>query len=699
MNDRPTKKAARRTKYETLVRFRYLAVIVLSVLLTIALFTCGNIAVMSASGRSVTYARCFFAACCAVPVVILIVNIISAKRFLNGFRRKKAEEMQRYVLSHRESAEKISEEKPAYITRLRKCADICAAVIFLCGAGAAFSSGMLFRSNIKVLLVFIGAFLIFTAVSRLRTSPPELIFEDDETYIKAKDYPNLYALAAKAAKTVGCPGEIRITFTSDCNAGIGRVGKIYSVRLGIYLLCILSEEEMYNILLHEFAHMKISTYASRKDEKFAAWMSDTDNPNYAAYFPSLFFIYTDNLYGFHYILYQYASSIRSETFADGAMLRYGNAKAAASALIKVHYYDYFLWEHGVKDEPCIYEREEPDKNRLEKEFLSFKNAIRDNKEMWDGLTDAEILSRNASHPTLKMRLDHMGINDRYIYDENISREEYRTECRRILAHLDSTLYGDVSQTYEDARKSHYIEPKRRVDAWKEAGEPVIADEYADIIIALRKLGRNREAYGLACRAAESLPPSGASYANFIKGCCLLHSYDASGIDCVYAAMKENSNYIDEGLETIGEFCCITGRQSDLDVYRERAIALAQESMDKFSHLSELKKSDALSSESLPEGMLEGLLEYINGIDDVKCLNNIYLVRKTISDDFFTSVLVLDFVKNTDYDVMNRVYEKIFNHLDTFSSRQFSLFISNEVPRGAINKMKRIEGSRVFTRCA
>ena len=160
----------------------------------------------------------------------------------------------------------------------------------------------------------------------------------------------------------------------------------------------------------------------------------------------------------------------------------------------------------------------------------------------------------------------------------------------------------------------------------------------------------------------------------------------------YKAIENNHNYIDEGLEIIGNFCCLTGQEEQLEIYRERAVALSEENKI-HNEDSFLNKKDKLLKESLPDGMLEDILEHITS-EHSDNIEKIYLVRKTITDDFFTSVFVIKIVPDTDDDTRYKILHKAFNYLDTCSDWQFSLFDYEDVNNV---KIEDIAGSCVYTK--
>ena len=170
-------------------------------------------------------------------------------------------------------------------------------------------------------------------------------------------------------------------------------------------------------------------------------------------------------------------------------------------------------------------------------------------------------------------------------------------------------------------------------------------------------------------------------------------YDPAGMNDLYHAIANNGNYIDEGLEAIGQFCCITGRQEELDTYRARALQIDQHQRDVYSELNVLRKQDVLTSErELPENLRAGLLETVYAADD-GTVEAVYLVRKTITEEFFATVVVVKF-HGTPQERRNEILHKLFSYLDTCSDWQFTLFDYDEVKK---TKPDRIPDSCIYQR--
>lgn len=174
---------------------------------------------------------------------------------------------------------------------------------------------------------------------------------------------------------------------------------------------------------------------------------------------------------------------------------------------------------------------------------------------------------------------------------------------------------------------------------------------------------------------------------------LLHRYNPEGVEYIYRAIENNMSYTEEGLDTIGSFCCMTGMQKELDTYREKAAVLTQKQIDEFDEIGTLSRKDNLSSEKLPEGMLEKILSFILSNDEGE-IDKIYLVRKTVNENFFASVFVIRFSDSADDEKCYNIFHKIFSYLDTFDERQFALFEYWDVKNV---KVEKIEGSCVYSK--
>lgn len=623
----------------------------------------------------------------AVALVLISIGLnFAVKAYFKG---QKIAKMQRFFHSHREQAEKVAARKLRFLGFWRFATALYLGVLGMAGLTLALCAGIKGGTNHVVYYCAPAVILLMCTLSRVRFPASQEIFESN-LYVAKEDYPQLYALAEKAKKEMNCKGEIRIALQADCNAGIAKIGKIYSVQLGALLLGIMSETELYSILLHEFAHETKENKKSLAAGDYYNWIQNEQATHFYSGLTNLVDAFWDNMYCLQYTLYKYASDLQREGSADRAMLRCGDPEAVASALLKIHGYHLMDWEWGTEDSLSEYESETPDEHRLSRELDRFRTALEKNHQRWQALVQKEIQSRASTHPTCKQRLESLGITDgRVILAEQTG--DYARDCRKAAEYIDSLILESVREEYDKRREVYYLKPKAQVEAWELAGKPVIAEEYGDVVWSLRQLGRNLEAIELCDRAIRELPMPAACDAYYIRGNYRLHSYDSAGVEDIYTAIENNSNYLDEGISTIGTFCCLTGNAEELERYRQRAVELAQNYEDTHRNIETLTPKDQLSAEKLPDGLLEAILEHILSVDG-GALERIYLVRKTVTEDFFASVFVLEFAQNTQDDVREEIIHKMFRYLDTCSDWQFALFDLQNV---ADVPLQRIPGSCVY----
>ena len=617
------------------------------------------------------------------------MSIILKKLYVRRFANKSVAQIQTFMLSHRERAEETASEKLAYLKKLKTITDLYAVLFGILGAVCSFAPEAATSEDLSSAFLLYPVFLFLCAFSRIRFRTLEIFFDEDDSCISDEDYPTLFALAKKAARKQGCDEKIKIILAPNYGAGIAKESGMYCVSLGVMLLNILSEQELYQILLHEFAHVTKENIDGMRERRYGSWL-ENGNSHFLSTLTTKMYAFTDCVYALQFSLYLYAASIQLETEADRAMALHGDAKIAASALTKLKYRDLYEWELGTRDDESAYMSETPDPTILKKDIDDFISEIEKRKEFWDTLIDKEIISRQASHPTLKMRLDTLGISKYDVLPAD-AEHAYAEERTRALELMSSLVCKANEENYEENRKYRYLEPLEKVTEWENAGRPVISEEYADICLYLRSLGRHIDSDELCQRAIEELPSPANLHGHYMHGCFLLHTYDPAGLDFIYHAIENNQNYIEEGLQIIGEYCCLVGDQEELDSYREKAVQIAQKDKDVYSKINVLEKGDDLSSENLPEGMLEGIIDFIKSIDGSK-VDKVYLVRKTITPDFFTSAVIVDFKEGTDGDTLDEIMHKIFRYLDTSTDWQFSLFDYKSVAK---LKVENIPDSLVY----
>ena len=621
-----------------------------------------------------------------IPVLALLISEAATAREMRRYARMSVREMQDFLLTSKDEVSRMADARLHTLRRIRILSDLWAVLLGILALANIFLAGLAFDFGVTTPLWFFSAGMLLTAFGRVRYASPAQALSEAAGYAPRSELPQLYALADKAAQTLGCRNEIHIAPTADFNAGVARVGKAVSMTLGTRLLRILSEDELYAVLLHELSH--ITGDHALKERQYNLWLEQERDNRPLAFLASRFFNYLDSQYSVQFTLYDLAASVQMEAEADRVMAEHASKASAGSALLKLKYYDLFLWESEAYFAH----------DTLEKtlrwlscgEADAFLAALPKRRADWHALMEKEILANDATHPTMRMRLEAIGAADAQAAETRHS-DAYADEIAHAQEMLLSRLTAANDESTYDARISRC---RKTVADWEAERKPLVVEEYSDVVQALRDLGRLDEAVALCERAIREFDadtPVGFPY--YFRGCYRLHRWDARGLDDIYCAFRESSsgNLLEEGLEQIGTFCCLTGNQVELDRYREEALRLMQKDRDLYSELSVLRRTDELSAEKLPEELNRSLYRYIRSFAG-DTVDAIYLVRKTISEDFFTSVMIVRFSEHADEEAQQEVMHKIFNVLDNDTHWQFSLFAYSDV---ASVHPERIPGSLFY----
>lgn len=628
--------------------------------------------------------------CLAVFAVILLClfgGLIAVRRYKKS-KEKSAREIQEYYDSRREEAINDLPHVVKRIVRLRRLNTVYTTVLVLCSVYMSFCIGIALT---LAALYIIPASILYGYFRRLSIGGT---MPDFSGCSDPKDYPTLHALAHRAAQALDQDGKIRIQFISECNAGIAKIGNTYSLQLGIQLLDILTEEELYQIMLHEFAHRTKDGNPTDREYRLFDRITSSPSGDFGMLY-TLLHRFPDIVYAFEYFIYRQTASAAIEEIADRAIREHGDVQIATNALAKIAYHDYFD-RYEVDDfiEEHYYASEERRENTVDELCNAFRRALTVRADFWKSLLMKEIQPRNASHPIFRNRMESLGAMDFEIVLPDESGE-YRAECKRARETVNREIYDALAADYTERRREYYLKPMAIVEAWRASETPVAAEEAREILDTLWSLSLYDELEALCDRLiADTENEFATAHARMLKGKLLLRKYDKEGISHLYRAVEINPNYIETAMDDIGAFCCAMGLERELEEYRERAVELAQFKIDEYDKTADLTPSDNLSVDnSMPREMLDSILDYIRSIDE-GVVTHIYLVRKTVSDDFACSTFVIRFKNKTDGECINRVMDKIFNHLDTRpEDHHFSLFYYGGPAAAAIGKIK---GSCIWT---
>lgn len=663
-----------------------LVMYVVALIITVLLFALGTVCATLTPETYTSVWGILWFVLIGVLVLLLLFSKIATKVYADKFKKMTVAQRDEFV---RKQQKVTSQDLDAEIGRIKRLYRFFIAYTSFFGillALFAFVSGAIFVTEHMRSVGFM-IICLWCVEGFVRLIPKRVTKKDFADYSDPADYPYIHSLARRAADTLGVKGEIRIFFTDNNDAAIAKVGKMISVLLGTRLLDILSENELYNILLHEFGHLTekvdktpnegrlytlLSSYEADKTSLFKHFVS----------FPAILFL-------LEYRFYSIIASIYIEREADRAVLEYGDPTDAAHALIKVHLNQRFSNELAAFN---VYEPETPMEN-ISRTFTDmYKNMLRSKGDFWISLAEKEIQPRNASHPILRSRIKALGIDKMEIVFPDDAGSEYRAEATKAFDAEAAEITKYFKEKYEENRKQNYLKPTEEIRRWEENGRNISPEASRPIIEALCELGRFKDAEALCDRIInEAENKFATAFAHYIKGYILSKHYDVACLEHFYTAIELNRNYTDVALELIGEFCCITGNTEGLKEYRKRAIELTQRSEDE---TTEGINDGKLLPHSLSEEKLGSIIDFIKSVDELEEVVSVYCFDQVSSKNFRETAFALRF-KDDSSDSSDTVYNKVFNLLDTDPDGiDFALYVYS---KQNAKKIEALNGAKVFKR--
>jgi hypothetical protein len=446
----------------------------------------------------------------------------------------------------------------------------------------------------------------------------------------------------------------------------------------------LSREELFNVLLHEFAHHSEEYTPKSTYGFFNRFIEhETDGSTITDIIITLPMM----KYGEEFVYYSVLASEYIEAMADSITKEKGDPLCFSSAIAKCNFYEsYDKVLHKYQDKP-LFEPEVLAENIATLNFNAFLSAVNENGDKWLSSYEKEIQPRNATHPIYRLRRDAVGVKaDDVKYTFDVNGDGLDEERIAILDYINAEIVKGLSEKYAEIRKENYLKPLAIVNEWKDNPDKYSSADLIPVIDALASIMRYDEAEALCDKIiAEEENKYATAYPKHFKGSMLLLRDDPAGIDLLYEAIELNSNLMEISIQQIGEFACRNGLQDELDRYREKAIAMTQKRIDEDEKANSLTQFDKVIEDDLSEEAVRTHIDYI--CSTCENIKSIYIVKKVISDSFGSHVFLIEFDKAATPETVNEAMNKIFRYLDTLDDDQYSLFLYNSLYKSIVKKVK------------
>ncbi|MBE6652819.1 MAG: hypothetical protein E7610_05325 [Ruminococcaceae bacterium] len=635
-------------------------------------------------------------------VVACAVNRISAQAFARAHFGMPYEEMNTYVQEHN----KACKDNPEAV--LRQYAGMATFPVFLLGVyflmvlslivtGAMCSEvdeGGVRYSLAESLGIWGGCILLKMPIQRILEAIPSRLKK--EALVPAEKLPLLSDIARRAARMAGIKGDIRFEIVRDCECDVNRIGRTYVVFLGTRLMAVLPPEEMEQALILAFSFFSRPQLSKQILFRYRLGLLGSSQIRPDTFAFDLFYSYVDASLEWEYELYSQAVKRFLTDEGYRQVHKQGDVPSAMNLLAKKAFWSYFVFEFPHFMPRSMYEEPLPPIHHELDICQSFRKACKLRSEAWLSMLGKEMegyVPTDIPFRYERKALDpHGGVLPRVELLDDAS--PYGQEIFALIREsCEEDLHPAAVAQYEKKRQREYLEPLRVVAEYERNPTGYATHELSPVINGYRDIGQFDRAEALCDEIlGYEHNPFALAHATYFKGICMLHRYKTEGIDLIYRAIDLNKNYMADGFETVGEYCVLSGLSDEYAAFRRRAeIQMSAHSYNQ-EGASYLAVTDHLKREDGLGDMLPDILEYMERVSNGS-ICEIYLVRKVISEDFFTSAFVINFDYGVPEDQMRTVYSAIFNYLDAYPvDWQFSLFIFDRETERAV---KRVEGSLVW----
>ena len=517
----------------------------------------------------------------------------------------------------------------------RANAAIAFAYLYLFALAACFSALAFFLGNltpylpyiVTALIALVEIFLLWGIVHIFFYRHPYSAPTGD--VLPRKDFPLLYRTVEAAAKKTGI--KKRVVICPFDGISVFVYGGTVYISLNYYMVPDYTSGELYNIMLHEFAHVRSDVKRGhRYDGAESRWDLDKPVNPIISLTRALFLTLVSAKLIMHLELFKGVTSRSYEQLADEAVLTLGDPSVYADALAKTFYHSQFRSAHNRELEYDFFAPEQPTEGYATLTLQTYRKRLETCAAAWREKLFKELPANIDSHPTALMRIRAMGRDD-FVPDRAESDEAYAAEMQSLLKYYDAKLYEEIttdgSEFYKNHRREDYLLPTKAMQRYvfaKEHGERLSTPRILSAYIAFCEIEDDRALDVVGDALKEDLL---APRANFCKGVLLSHKGDDGCVECFMTAAT-HPKWTSECYDRIGKYALESGNEELLKQYRSTAPEKCEQA-DKQLEAGEYNEKRELMPHGLDSDFIGEFVEDMT--DGGRQISRIY-IAKYLGDD-------------------------------------------------------------------
>lgn len=614
----------------------------------------------------------------AVMLTCFIANIVLTAKFskkYNDMSMKQLYEMSKQWKSEVESDYLSAQRKVDKLITLANTYLIFLIVIqcvFFYSLGCTKAD---FGAGIIAISIFTFAPLFFKLLY------PAVEEQPKSTLISEKQFPMLYETARRAYDTTHCTGQLQLAYSNE-GIAINKVGNKITVFLHPSVVRLLTQEELYNVLIHEFAH-DVNVDTRRTMRYFKAeqkWIAD-DGVSYNSLFTSLL----EQKLSLAITKYRAFSSRYHEIKADELVAELGNAQHYTNANAKSEMYKLYTQGENYVMNYEIFASDNPPENWYNKDIESFFNAKKSFEQQWKKQMEVELPAMNDSHPTFRMRMENANCTH-YDCDTVEDNSQYVDELDRFIEFGNKLVCKEMKPHYQFIHEEAYLLRQKNIETYQKfkEGANISSNTLVECAKSLFNVDNSK-----AAEIAEVLIERKSPWGYYIMAMVHFLNNDERCVPLFEEAMKTSALAAD-CIQNIGLFALRSGNQQLLEEYRSRVADTMQTAKDIYNDRVWTPKI-ALKQCNLTEKTRNQLIDELKKQfkDD---LTAIYMATYNKASTE-THLVMVQFDKKLKPQQLYPLFEQLSEVIENFGDENICPSVT--LNKQQFNAIKKVDGSLVY----
>lgn len=510
---------------------------------------------------------------------------------------------------------------------------------------------------------------------------PAVEEQPKSTLISEKQFPMLYETARRAYETTHCTGQLQLAYSNE-GIAINKVGNKITVFLHPSVVRLLTQEELYNVLIHEFAH-DVNVDTRRTMRYFKAeqkWIAD-DGVSYNSLFTSLL----EQKLSLAITKYRAFSSRYHEIKADELVAELGNAQHYTNANAKSEMYKLYTQGENYVMNYEIFASDNPPEDWYTKDVECFFAAKKKSELQWRQQMAVELPAMNDSHPTFRMRMENANCTY-YDCDTVEDNSQYVDELDRFIEFGNKLVCKEMKPHYQFIHEEAFLLRQKNIETYQKfkEGANISSNTLVECAKSLFNIDNSK-----AAEIAEVLIDRKSPWGYYIMAMIHLENNDERCLPLFEEAMK-TSALAPDCIQNIGLFALRSGNQQLLDEYRSRVADTMQTAKDIYNDRVWTPKI-ALKQCNLTEKTRNQLIDELKKQfkDD---LTAIYMATYNKASTE-THLVMVQFDKKLKPQQLYPLFEQLSEVIENFGDENICPSVT--LNKQQFNAIKKVAGSLVY----